>query len=937
MSRRWLPRAFVPLLFGAIIAACDRAPTASDRIRNAERAVANQQWQDAIVDYKNALQLAPGDAEVRLKLARIYFTVGDMDRARAEIEKARALGRIDQETTYTLLRAMQMGERAEAMASVINGLSEEDRSDPKIQGVIARSMAAARDIKAARPIAERLLTTQPQDGEASGLAHLALAEIAQIEGDFESMERHLLEIEIDHGVYPYGQFLLADEWSRRLMFDKAEGAYANAIKRWPNHVPSLVGITQAFIQLHQFEKAERHLNRLREVRAKSVEAYYLQGLLAFARDEAPEKIIAHMREVLKQRPNFPEALLLLSDALIREHQYEQAIVNLQQYLSLRGNDEAARKRLAESLLRIGQPMAADAQLRKLSDAALSAVDTQLLLATAAARLGKKDVVLEILRRIDTSSSESVAIEVARGYLEIGDFEQAYQKLTKMNATTSSARLLIDDLILRSAIGVARIDEMLHKAEKRLNQHPQDPAALIHAADANFLGGDPARAAELYGQVTGPGDLEARALIGLAKIEIAALDFSKAEQHLKKARTAAPTVEEIYLLGARAEDARGNPATAVAWLRSGVERCVPGLDVRLMLARKLVEVGSLDEAFAYVEQVRARNSTHREASLLSAELLALKRDFPAAISQYKSMIEQTPANRDLRSRLLKLQLLAGQDEAAENELSYLKTATVRDAGLAALEADFLLSTGEIPQARSTLEDALKTWPEDPSLHVLSGDLDFASGAYLAALNAYRVALELQPDAKIVQKIAGAQRALGDRSGVIQTLSAWLEDHPGDGISRALVAVTYREMDKPQQALEQFESLFKHGRKDAFVAVNLAELLQDSDPARALKYAVIGTKHGGSNSRVLSLVARLYLRLDKVNDALPYLRRAAKLEQGKAVYDARLALIETLLEAGRDGEGVQAIESLQRTPRLPDPISYKLRRLADDIALQSSTDR
>lgn len=59
-----------------------------------------------------------GGEEVRLKLSRIYFTVSDMDRARAEIEKARALGRIDQETTYTLLRAMQMGERAEAMESV---------------------------------------------------------------------------------------------------------------------------------------------------------------------------------------------------------------------------------------------------------------------------------------------------------------------------------------------------------------------------------------------------------------------------------------------------------------------------------------------------------------------------------------------------------------------------------------------------------------------------------------------------------------------------------------------------------------------------------------------------------------------------------------------------------------------------------------------------
>ena len=55
---------------------------------------------------------------MRLKLSRIYFTVSDLDRARAEIEKARALGRIDQETTYTLLRAMQMGERAEAMESV---------------------------------------------------------------------------------------------------------------------------------------------------------------------------------------------------------------------------------------------------------------------------------------------------------------------------------------------------------------------------------------------------------------------------------------------------------------------------------------------------------------------------------------------------------------------------------------------------------------------------------------------------------------------------------------------------------------------------------------------------------------------------------------------------------------------------------------------------
>ena len=71
-------------------AACSKDPEVAKReyVRSGDTYVANKQYREAIVEYRNAVQQDPRFGEARSKLAEAYFQIGDIENAFREYVRA---------------------------------------------------------------------------------------------------------------------------------------------------------------------------------------------------------------------------------------------------------------------------------------------------------------------------------------------------------------------------------------------------------------------------------------------------------------------------------------------------------------------------------------------------------------------------------------------------------------------------------------------------------------------------------------------------------------------------------------------------------------------------------------------------------------------------------------------------------------------------------
>lgn len=74
-------RPAVIIIFSLLLASCSSPKTPQEIVAQAETLVANKQYNQAIIVYKNALEQTPNFMEARFNLGSIYFSIGDLSSA----------------------------------------------------------------------------------------------------------------------------------------------------------------------------------------------------------------------------------------------------------------------------------------------------------------------------------------------------------------------------------------------------------------------------------------------------------------------------------------------------------------------------------------------------------------------------------------------------------------------------------------------------------------------------------------------------------------------------------------------------------------------------------------------------------------------------------------------------------------------------------------
>lgn len=738
-----LHRHFVCIVVACAVAAGCRGGKAADHARKGNAFFEAKRFQEAIIEYRGALQANEKLGDVRLKLGDAYMAVGDLRNALREYVRAADLlpDSVDAhlKAGKMLLLARQFedakthADRAIALdrksvsaqllrGNALAGLKDFDAAINEYQDAIAldpaqnaayTNLGAVQFAQGKRAEAEETFRKAVEAAPKSLEARLALANFFWSSGnkaEAESTLRAALEIDKDS-----------------LIANRALGLFYMAENRVPEAEPYFATITRlahttaAKLALADYYSIAKRPDDARKVLHELTgqdEGYAAASVRLAALDAAEGRRTqaqALLREVLQKKPKESTVLLL-----------------------------SARLYLADGKRREAREAAAAVIANEPNS--LSAAQAHLLTGQIETASDRADLAIRSYEQVLKLQARPLAADVAlaRLYLGRGDASKAItyaqQALAIQPGLPEAQSLLIRAQIISGDLNRAK--QELETLQKRFPNTVgvEKLSAIVQLASKQP---DAARASYARALKASPGDLEV--LAGLVQIDLATGHAKEAVARIDdRLKQTQPTVG-LLILAARANAAAGNLDHVEMLLRKAIDLDPDRLQAYSLLGSLYARQQRMEEAKASFKDVLTRNPKSVGAATMIAMLLEGQNRIPEAEKQYQEVLA-----------------IDGHAAVAANNLAWIYVASNRKLD----EALQLAQTAQqqlpdepnvndtlgwiyyqkkmVAQALPHLESSVKKAPNDASHHFHLGMAYVQSGAWDKARESLKRAIALKPD-------------------------------------------------------------------------------------------------------------------------------------------------------------------------------------------------
>ena len=447
MTPRLQRFALALLLPCAVIAGCSKDPQVlrQEYVASGDQYVARKQYQEAIVEYRNALQHDPKSGEARKKLAGAYARAGDGEAAAREYLKA-----------------------AELLPN-----------DLRVQVTVGQMELLSGDFAGAKARADRLLSHSPRSVEALILRANALAGLKDLTAAVTQIQQAIdYDPERTTTYTNLGTLQLA-----RGHAEEAERAFRRAVAMAPHSVTARLALTNFFWSAGREKEAEDNLKQAVSSSGKdpTIDRALAMLYLAMGRVADAEPYLVRAAETAQDG----DSKIALAEYYVIAEREAEALRLLE---TVAAADEAsagvAVARIAEIYMQQGRDREA---IRRLDDLlARRPKNTTALMAKARLRLAQHDVdaALEPARVAVTVDPNSLParlnlarVHVGRGVLD--DAVKAYSDALALEPTNVPAHLEL----ARVQLAAGRVKEALQLAERALDLEPDSVDAQLVRAEA----------------------------------------------------------------------------------------------------------------------------------------------------------------------------------------------------------------------------------------------------------------------------------------------------------------------------------------------------------------------------------------------------------------------------------------------------------------------
>lgn len=823
----------------------------------------------AAIELRNAARNQPQNADIHLRLARIYLQIGNVPAAEAEARLALARGANEALAAPLLAESLLRAGKFNAVLREIPSGHRPPASESEVR--LARGLAYL-GLHQPQQAAPLLAEAEQLDPKAVG-PKLGSARLLMFENRGADAER---EVDAALAIDPANSralMLKGDLLRLRGDYTGALARYDEVIKREPQNAVALLGRANLEIALNRLDAADSDVRHVQTEFPNSPEGIYLRALIAVGRGD-----IKQANDILQkaslQLSNLPVAQLLTGAVQFSLGNYAQARVSLQNFVARVPDNPLANRLLADMALRQNEPHQAIMLLEPIARAHPNDGAAWAVLADAYLAVGENAKASQALDRASASAADNpqLGTHVAVGRIAAGQTNLGVEQLETIFSRKGGAAIAGPALVLSD-----------------LRQH--------HIAEAE-------RHAEALAKAR-PDDLVAANLLGL--VRIAQGNLTNAEQIFSvlyrkhpEFTVAGRNLAQVYM-------GEGRPADAADVYRAMIARDGDDLASHLALADVLIAMKDYAGAVSELQRANALDPSNPAANLKIANLYASQSQWNQAVNTMRPMMQQFPNNFAVLDMMGRIQTAMGDTKGAAATYRRAIEAKPNDPVAFDRYANALAGVGNWSGARDQLQMAVKL---EPKSALYREELVYAEYRVAGRNPAYALAKRLAPTsesptlatqwmAAVLIKdgktndglalLAQAERVAQSEGLVIQhaaalakagqpaqggeLLHAWINRHPADlGAMHALADIDMSMATYPA-AQAVLERIVARNPDDVVVLNNLAWIYARRGDPRARQTAARAYALSPLSPAVADTYGWILLSQGDVAHALPYLRMAS----------------------------------------------------------------
>ncbi|MDB5888745.1 MAG: repeat:Tetratricopeptide 4, partial [Rhodocyclales bacterium] len=570
--------------------------------------------------------------------------------------------------------------------------------------------------------------------------------------------------------------------------------YGKALLLDPNLVDARIARASILLDQKREAEAEADLIVLKKLAPSEARAAYLRAVLAGRRGQS-ETVHAALTEIAQTIDGLPRSWLAGREQFLMlgavAHHGLGANTKAQAYLEavigLNSRNLGARRLLA--MIHLDQNDFGSVE-RDLDPVLRDAPnDPQALYLMGQLRLAQKRYVQasQLLDRAAQLGGDTADVRAAIGFTQLGlgegeagvkSLEASFAK--KPGDAKVGLALAIEYVRMRQGAKAIAAAEAVVKAD------PANIAALNALGAVRAAAGDKAGARKAYEQVLLKDASFGPSVLNLAKLDQAdgRLDDGRKRLNAWLARNADDD-NAMYELG-RIELSASRRTEAQHWFEKAFAQRATNERAGIALVDLLLGQGAVQPALKVARDLADanRNSLDAQSALARSELAA--GDRTNLLLTLKDMTKQAEYDAVVQIRIGRLQLQAENPDGAAYNAQKSLAAVPNNLPALSLMADAEMARKDLTKAESIGKDIIARYPASAEGYRVGGDAAILRGNSAAAAQSYRGALEREPSAAYVQRLAHALSQAGDVPRALDALNAWLKKNPDDLAVRATLA-------------------------------------------------------------------------------------------------------------------------------------------------------
>jgi tetratricopeptide (TPR) repeat protein len=616
--------------------AVDREAKKRQFLAAGDNFAAQKQLKEALLEYRNAVQLDPMFGEARLKLAAAYEQAGDGASALREYVRAADLFPNDV--------ALQLKAGGYLMAA------------GRVDDALSRADAA--------------LKQQPRNVEAHILRGNALGGLNNFDEALKEMEE-ALRLDPNSGA-TYTQLGLVESARGRQV--EAEAAFRRAIELAPLSIAARLALANFYWADGRFNEAGKALDAALAMSPNDESANHALAIFSLATGRVREA--EQYLKQLARTTGTPTAQFTLADYYIATHRASEAIAILTPIASASQPPPEAKHRLARAYIGAGLSDKARTVIDDLLTKIPGDVEAQLLKGQLALRENRSDEAIASVKAAVAAEPQSAEAQFVLGrmYAARGDYagaEAAFREVLKINPSAAAAQTELSALqlatgspsaallnaeaavknqpdrldtrlaLIRSLLGAGQLDRAQQELQPLLATHSHVATVLVQsavlAASRNELRG--ARAAFEKALSIEPNSIEA--LGGLLAIDLNAKNYDAARSRVTRQLESGAVTPALLLLAARTYGSAGDLPSAEGALRRAIQADPTLLPAYSMLGQIYLSQGKLDQALQEFDTMAQHQSSPVGALTMSGMILQARSNPGQARARYERAVTLDP--------------------------------------------------------------------------------------------------------------------------------------------------------------------------------------------------------------------------------------------------------------------------------------------------------